>query len=42
VDRPEVVPLSDVADAFSAADRRYQRILAVDSCLRLHRVDVLD
>jgi hypothetical protein len=39
VDQPEVVPTEEVADAFSAMDRRYQRVLAVESCLRVRRVD---
>ena len=43
VDRPEVVPTEELADAFSAMERRYQRVLAVDSCLRVRRIDaVLD
>ena len=40
VDQPELIPMRDVADRFSAADQRLTRVLAVDSCLRLHRVDV--
>jgi len=42
VDQPEVVPTEEVADAFSAMDRRYQRLLAVDSCLRVRRLDPAD
>ena len=36
VDRPEVVPISEVAGAFSSSDRFYQRALAIDECLRLY------
>ncbi len=42
VDQPEVVPTEEVAEAFSAMDRRYQRLLAVDSCLRVRRLDPAD
>ena len=35
VGRPEIVPTSEVADAFSAADQRVNRWLAIDECLRL-------
>jgi deazaflavin-dependent oxidoreductase (nitroreductase family) len=38
VDRPTVIPTRDVADLFSASDRRSVRLLATDDCLRLHRV----
>jgi deazaflavin-dependent oxidoreductase (nitroreductase family) len=38
VDQPELVPMRDVAARFSAADQRLTRVLAIDSCLRLHRV----
>lgn len=36
VDRPEVLPVDAVPEAFTDADRRTQRIYAVDRCLRLH------
>lgn len=39
VDRPELVPMREVAARFSAADQRLTRWLAIDTCLRLHRVD---
>ena len=39
VDQPELIPMSDVAERFSAADQRLTRVLAIDSCLRLRRVD---
>jgi deazaflavin-dependent oxidoreductase (nitroreductase family) len=39
VDQPELIPMRDVADRFSAADQRLTRVLAIDSCLRLRRVD---
>jgi deazaflavin-dependent oxidoreductase (nitroreductase family) len=39
VDRPELIPMRDVVERFSAADQRLTRILAIDSCLRLHRLD---
>jgi len=35
VGEPEIVPTSDVADAFSAGDQRINRLLAIDECLRL-------
>jgi deazaflavin-dependent oxidoreductase (nitroreductase family) len=40
VDRPELVPMRDVASRFSATDQRLTRVLAIDSCLRVRRVDV--
>jgi deazaflavin-dependent oxidoreductase (nitroreductase family) len=36
VDRPELIPLSTVADRFSASDQGLFRWLRVDDCLRLH------
>jgi deazaflavin-dependent oxidoreductase (nitroreductase family) len=39
VDQPELIPMRDVVERFSAADQRLTRVLAIDSCLRLHRVD---
>ena len=36
VDRPEVVPTDEVSDRFSQADRRTQRLFALDQVLRLH------
>jgi deazaflavin-dependent oxidoreductase (nitroreductase family) len=39
VDHPEVVPVEEVADAFTRQDQLYHRIFAVESCLLLHRVD---
>jgi len=38
VDRPRIVPMADAAGEFSAADRWFHALFAVDSCLRLHRV----
>lgn len=35
VGQPEIVPTSEVAAAFSAADQRINRWLAIDECLRL-------
>ena len=35
---PEIVPSAEVADAFSTGDQRLNRLLAVDECMRLHRV----
>jgi hypothetical protein len=37
VDRPELVPIADVADAFSASDRSCQRLPAAGECLLLDR-----
>jgi hypothetical protein len=39
VDQPELIPMRDVIERFSAADQRLTRVLAIDACLRLHRVD---
>jgi deazaflavin-dependent oxidoreductase (nitroreductase family) len=39
VDQPELIPMRDVIERFSAADQRLTRVLAIDSCLRLRRVD---
>jgi deazaflavin-dependent oxidoreductase (nitroreductase family) len=39
VDQPELIPIRYVVERFSAADQRLTRVLAIDSCLRLHRVD---
>lgn len=39
VDQPEVIPMASVLDRFSAGDQRSSRLLAVDACLRLRRVD---
>ena len=39
VDQPELIPMRSVADRFSAADQRLTRVLAIDACLRLRRVD---
>ncbi len=39
VDQPELVPMRDVASRFSAADQRLTRVLAIDACLRVRRVD---
>ncbi len=36
VDRPEVVPLSDVASWFGPREQRLQRRFGVDTALRLH------
>jgi deazaflavin-dependent oxidoreductase (nitroreductase family) len=33
---PEIVPTSEVADAFPASDQRVNRLLAIDECLVLH------
>ena len=37
VDRPELVPLRDVEDCFSAADNRLHHLFGVDRVLRLRR-----
>lgn len=39
VDQPELIPMRDVAARFSASDQRLTRVLAIESCLRLRRVD---
>ena len=39
VDQPELVPMRDVASRFSAADQRLTRVLAIDDCLRVRRVE---
>jgi deazaflavin-dependent oxidoreductase (nitroreductase family) len=39
VDRPEVVPLADVIDAFKGSDRPLFRLFGVDRCLLLHRAE---
>jgi hypothetical protein len=39
VDRPEVVATDLVADQFPASERRTHRLLRVDRCLRVRRVD---
>lgn len=36
---PEVVPVDDAADAFSAAERRVFRVFGVTECLRLREAD---
>jgi deazaflavin-dependent oxidoreductase (nitroreductase family) len=33
--QPEIVPTSDVADAFSPSDQRLNRLIAIDECVRL-------
>ena len=38
VGEPEIVPTSEVADAFSSGDQRINRLLATDECLRLRRL----
>lgn len=42
VDRPRIVPISTVAEAFPAGERRLQRLLAIDRCLLLHRAAAAD
>lgn len=39
VDRPELIPLRDVEDCFSAADGRMHRLFGVDRVLRVRRVE---
>jgi deazaflavin-dependent oxidoreductase (nitroreductase family) len=39
VDRPEVVPVAEVADQFSASDRMAHWVFGVESCLRVRRVE---
>ena len=39
VDRPEVVPMADEERWFARRERQAHRLLNVDTCLRLHRVD---
>ncbi len=36
-DRPEIVPLPDVAELFSAGDRRVFRVFGLHECLRLRK-----
>lgn len=38
VDRPEIIPLEDVATRFSAADQRSLRLFRVEQCLQVRRV----
>lgn len=38
VDQPEIVPMAEVADAFSAGDQRVNRLIGVDECLRVRPV----
>ena len=42
VDHPELIPMREVAGRFSASDQRLSRWLAIDTCLRLRRVDAID
>ncbi|MHB8959084.1 MAG: PNPOx family protein [Candidatus Limnocylindrales bacterium] len=42
VDRPELIPLQTVATLFPPADQRSLRMLRVEHCLRLRRVDAAD
>lgn len=39
VDRPEVVAIDTVEDAFSSADRLSHRVFGVDQCLKVRRVE---
>lgn len=39
VDRPEVIPLEEVADRFSPSDQRSHRMFRVDQCLRVRRLE---
>ncbi len=39
VERPEVIPLEEVADRFSPSDQRSHRMFRVDQCLRVRRVE---
>ena len=39
VDRPEVVPLSDVSDRFSASDQRMHKWFRVEQCLVVREVE---
>jgi deazaflavin-dependent oxidoreductase (nitroreductase family) len=39
VDRPEVFPIAAAAAYLSASDRRSHRLIGVDRCLRVRRVD---
>jgi hypothetical protein len=41
VDRPEIVPMRDVARHFSRTDQRLSRLLAMNHCLRLRRVTTI-
>ena len=38
-DEPEVIPTSEAAAGFSAAERRILRLMGVDEYLRMHRVE---
>ena len=39
VDQPELIPMHEVVGRFSATDQRLSRVLAIESCLRLRRVE---
>jgi hypothetical protein len=39
VDRPEVIPLHEVATRFSPSDQRGFRLLRLDECLRVHKAE---
>ncbi len=41
-DEPAVVPTAEAAAAFSARERRILRLMGVDDCLRLHRVEAAE
>ena len=41
VDRPEVIPLEEVADRFSPSDQRSHRMFRVEHCLRVRRVEMV-
>lgn len=41
VDRPELVPMDDVAHHFTPADQRAHRLFGIDRALRVHRVDAV-
>jgi deazaflavin-dependent oxidoreductase (nitroreductase family) len=39
VDRPELIPLEEVATSFSPSDQRSHRMFRVEHCLRVRRVE---
>jgi hypothetical protein len=41
-DAPEVIPMGGAADDFSAAERRILRLMGVNECLRVHRVESVE
>jgi hypothetical protein len=42
VDRPEVIPTTEIVDDLPASEQRTLRVFAVDECMRVRRADALD